>query len=215
MLYIIIAVLAVALDQLFKYFITITITAGNQIPLIPGIIHLTYLENTGAAFSFLSGMRWILAAISVICAVVILVIIFKARFGRGGKILLSLVLGGAVGNLIDRVLHGYVVDMFEVEFMDFAVFNIADIFITVCGILFVIYYFVYSVKSEKNTKSSSVRNTPSGSGTAVSSKTPTIRLGDYDESDEYNFTASQILEEYSLEKMMNEERDGKDGKPDA
>jgi signal peptidase II len=213
MLYIIIAILAVALDQLFKYYITATLAAGSQISLIPGIIHLTYLENTGAAFSFMSGMRWILVGISVVCAVIILIIIYRARFGMGGKILLSLVLGGALGNLIDRAWHGYVVDMFEVEFMDFAVFNIADIFITVAGALFVIYYFVYSIKSERRSKKD-IHNSVSPVDSAVS-KTPTIRLDDSQEGEELNYTASQILEEYSLEKMLNEESNDNNGNPDA
>lgn len=142
MLYFIIAALIIALDQTTKYFITLQLSDGGQIDLIPGVIHLTYAENVGAAFSFLSNMRWPLAAITaaVIVVAIVLIIRHRASINRLGMLALTAVLGGAMSHLIDRVVIGYVVDFFELEFVTFAVFDVADCFITVGGIVFCVYY---------------------------------------------------------------------------
>lgn len=150
MIYFIIAALIVMLDQLVKYFITIQMTPGVNIPLIPGIIHLTYVENTGAAFSFMSNMRWVLVAISAV--VIILMIIgmikYRDKIDPIGKLALAAILGGAVSHLIDRALLGYVVDYLEFEFVRFAVMDIADWFITAGGIVFCIYYLFHSARHD-------------------------------------------------------------------
>lgn len=156
MLFFILSILIVIADQAMKYFVTIKLALGGQLPLIPGIIHLTYVRNTGAAHSILTGYTWLLTIISALASVLIIILIIKMKIGTFGRITLACVLGGAVGNLIDRAALGYVVDMFEVEFMNYAVFNVADMFISVGGALFCIYYLIHSVKKDKTAKKKSV-----------------------------------------------------------
>lgn len=141
MLYLIIAAAVVLLDQLSKHFLTLLLKGGSQ-PLIPGVIRLVYVENTGAAFSLFSDMRWALVAVSFVAIAAILVALFRypRQLGKAACLSLALVLGGAVGNLVDRILFGYVADFFEFEFVRFAVFNVADIFITVGGIAFALFF---------------------------------------------------------------------------
>lgn len=131
------AALIVAADQLFKWWIVAVLPLGGVSPLIPGVISLTHVRNTGAAFSLLEQHTWLLTAISAVFALLIAVLL-AIRYFRHPVAVWSVaaVLGGAIGNLIDRVRYSYVVDMFMTEFMDFAVFNIADIFITCGGLLF-------------------------------------------------------------------------------
>ena len=101
--------------------------------LVPGIVHLTFQPNTGAAFSFLSGRTWIFLVITALFFVLVGIALWKKWLKTKPELwAMAAICGGALGNLIDRLVNGYVVDMFEVEFMDFAVFNVADCFIT-CG----------------------------------------------------------------------------------
>ena len=193
MLYFIFAILIVLLDQLFKYWITISLSAGEQIFLIPGVIHLTFQQNTGAAFSIFPDMRWILVGISAVCVILVIVVMFKYPMRPLGLLSLAAVLGGALGNMIDRVFQGYVVDMFEVEFMRFAVFNIADIFITVGGIVFCIYYIVHTGKDGKRKKKLS--NAPPA-----------------ENQPERTWTETEILAEYEIEQLLSE--DDRDGNQD-
>lgn len=150
MIYFIIAALVVMLDQVVKYFMTLNLTPGVNVQLIPGIIHLSYQENTGAAFSFMSNMRWVLVAISavVIILLVIGMIKYRDKVDPIGKLALACVLGGAASHLFDRAVLGYVVDFFEFDFVRFAVFDVADCFITVGGIVFCIYYLFHSSKND-------------------------------------------------------------------
>ena len=192
MLYIIISVLVVLADQAVKYLTSANIAAGEIVEFIPGVIHLTYLENTGAAFSMLADKRWLLTGISGICAILLLIILIKYKMRPIGRISVAAVLGGAVGNLIDRALFGGVVDMFEVEFMDFAVFNVADIFITVGGVVFCIYYIVDMVKSEKQAKAKKL----AAEQAAAEASAP---VSDTDE-----WSEEKILQEYDIERLLSE-----------
>jgi signal peptidase II len=141
MLYAIVTVLILILDQGLKYWTTVNIPYGDGVRnLIPGIIRLTNVHNYGAAFGILQNTRWLLVAITVIFAVAVIALVAtKTIRGAFGRWMAIMVLAGALGNGIDRILHGYVVDMFEFEFIKFQVFNVADIFITVGGILFCLY----------------------------------------------------------------------------
>jgi signal peptidase II len=149
-IYFIISALIVMLDQTVKYFITLNIAPGAIVDVIPGVIHLTYQENTGAAFSFLSDMRWVLVGVSAVVIVLLVIgmIRYKDKIGPVGKLSLAAVLGGAVAHLIDRAVLGYVVDFFEFEFVSFAVFDVADCFITVGGITFCIWYLLHTSKND-------------------------------------------------------------------
>ena len=151
-MYFIIAVFVTAADQLFKKWIVASVPLSGYMAMIPGIIHLTYVRNTGAAFSIFTNMRLFLTILTSCMIAGLIVFLIKARLSKLEKIALSAVLGGAVGNLIDRVFLGYVVDMFEVEFIEYAVFNVADSFIVVGGIVFCICYLIDAVKDEKAKK---------------------------------------------------------------
>lgn len=159
MIYFIIAALIVMLDQMSKYFLTLQLASGPDINLLPGVIRLTYQENTGAAFSFMSDMRWVLVGISSVVVVLIIAALIKYRdkFDLTLKLGLAGVLGGALSNLFDRALFGYVADFFEFQFVRFAVFNVADIFITIGGIVFCVYYLFNHSKFDGTREETSFR----------------------------------------------------------
>ena len=149
MLYAILAAVLVALDQLVKYLVVQNIPLGEHVPFLPYLLDLTYVENTGAAFSLFSDHTWILALISLVMSVLLALAVWKPLFRHPfGRTALALLLAGAVGNLIDRALQGYVVDMFHVLFMEFAVFNVADICVVVGGIAAAAYYLLLADKLE-------------------------------------------------------------------
>ena len=142
-LWLLLALPIIAIDQWVKWWADTSLlgdygAVSVSKPFIPGV-ELTYAQNTGAAFSLLSGggARWFLTAVSTLAVVLIIIAVFKRWVGSlFGVISVSCVLGGAVGNLIDRAVQGYVVDMFAFTFIDFAIFNVADVFITVGGVCF-------------------------------------------------------------------------------
>ena len=118
--------------------------------LIPGVLGLRYAENRGIAFSMLSGMPWVLGLVSL---VIIAAVFF---FLRGKKLRamtlagLMMMLGGAAGNMLDRFIHGFVPDMIEVLFMQFAVFNVADMFLCIgCGLVILQLLFGREMTGEK------------------------------------------------------------------
>lgn len=118
-----IAVAVMALDQLTKM-----LAARLQAPrvLIPGVVGLRYAQNTGMAFSLFSGKPWLLGLLSLALIVGGWLFLRRYRLGAVSKTAAMLMLGGAAGNMLDRLLRGYVVDMFETLFMSFAIFNVAD-----------------------------------------------------------------------------------------
>ena len=151
--YVILTAALVGLDQLVKYLVLQHIELGAHVPFIPHVLELTYVQNTGAAFSIFSGHTWVLALISLTMSAVLALAIWKGFFRHPvGKVTLTLLLAGAVGNLIDRVFRGFVVDMFNVLFMNFAVFNVADICVVVGGIAAVAYYLLLMDKLEPREK---------------------------------------------------------------
>lgn len=152
MSFFILAAIIVAGDQLLKYWVIQNIALGEVRSFIPGILQLTYVENSGAAFSILSSHTWILTVFSLVAIVAVSIFLIKTKMSRGAKLCIAAVLGGAVGNAIDRLVSGAVVDMFEVSFMDFAVFNLADCFIVVGGIGFCIFYIIHSVRADRAEK---------------------------------------------------------------
>lgn len=139
-LYYILSILLIVIDQLVKWWVRSAIPLGQSIPFIPYVMDLAYVRNTGAAFSIFSTHTWLLTLISLGGSVLLAVLLWKNYFpGWVGKLSLSLVLAGAVGNLIDRAFLGYVTDMFQTTFIHFAVFNVADICVVVGGFLLVFY----------------------------------------------------------------------------
>lgn len=128
-----IALLVLILDQLSKLAAR---RLGEAVALIPGVLGLRYAENTGMAFSLFSGKPWLLGMLSAVLILGGFLLLRRYRLGKTASIAAMLMLGGALGNMIDRLFTGYVVDMFELLFMDFAIFNIADAALTLgCGLM--------------------------------------------------------------------------------
>ena len=138
----------VAVDQWTKFLVLENIPLYGHVDAIDGLFHLTYVRNTGAAFSSFQGAQWLFALIFVALTVGIFYEYFKKRlpFTTTERWLIAAIYGGGLGNMIDRVRFGSVVDMIAVDFMDFAVFNVADCFIT-CGSILLLLHLVFCNKA--------------------------------------------------------------------
>jgi len=137
----------VLLDQVVKYWAVEFLQPLHSIPVIDGVLHWTYAENTGAAFSVLSGQRLFLILIPLLVCVVLLYLLMSKRISHPlGHWALVFLLGGAVGNLIDRILRGFVVDFVDVRLINFAIFNVADIFVTVGAGMLILYLLCFGEK---------------------------------------------------------------------
>ena len=128
------AAVIVAADQFTKYLVVQNIPLYGHVDFLPGFLGLTYVRNTGAAFSSFEGAQWLFALIFVLFTAAIIWEFSKKRwpFTTFERWCIVAIYGGGIGNMIDRFRFGYVVDMIQTEFMDFPVFNVADSFIT-CG----------------------------------------------------------------------------------
>ena len=143
----IVIVALIALDQWVKFEIVKNIQLGGVKPFIPKILSLTYLRNTGAAFSILENQQWLFAVITLV--VIGAAIWYLSKHIKGSAWLLSglsLIIAGGIGNFIDRMHQGFVVDMFQLDFINFAIFNVADSYLTI-GVLVLI---VMMLKEEGN-----------------------------------------------------------------
>ena len=153
LLWSLIVICIIALDQLSKYWVINNIGLTDSITIIPKVIDFVYVKNTGAAFSFLADKTYGIVLLSLIsvafCVGVVWFMIKRKPSSKLLTISLALMLSGAFGNVIDRIFKGYVVDFIETTFIKFPVFNIADIAIT-CGAALVIIYVLFFEKS-KNT----------------------------------------------------------------
>ncbi len=125
------AAVLVVLDQLIKHWATAALLPVGSMEVLPGIVELRYCLNDGMAFSMLAGKRGLLIGVTSVMLVAVLVMLFVRKMPLAERIAWTLVLGGGVGNLIDRVLNGVVVDYINVLFMHFAIFNFADICVCV------------------------------------------------------------------------------------
>ena len=149
-------VLIIAFDQITKYFASLKLADGSVAKFIPGVVQFKYAENTGMAFSMLSGARWVFIALTVVVCVGVFYYLFSNRC----KSLwlywsLGVILSGGIGNLIDRLRFGYVVDFIEPTFVNFAIFNIADCAVT-CGAVVLVGYLLYDAfKDVKKPKENS------------------------------------------------------------
>ena len=132
-----------AVDQFTKYLVVANIPLYGDVPFLPGILRLTYVQNTGAAFSIFQGMQWLFLLIFIVLTLLIVWEYFKKPmpFTKLERWCIAAIYGGGLGNMIDRVRLGYVVDMIETQFMDFPVFNVADCFIT-CGCIALLVHLV-------------------------------------------------------------------------
>ena len=129
----------VGLDQLTKYLTVQHIPLGGMVPVWDGVFCLTHLHNTGMAFSLLQGRRWLFLLLTAACLVLAVVAVVRRWLTHPVELAaVTCIVGGAVGNMIDRAVQGYVVDMIELQFMDFAIFNVADCFVCVGAALLVL-----------------------------------------------------------------------------
>lgn len=151
-LYIFIIILLVAVDQAIKYAMVAWLQPQGTVELIPHVIRLRFVENDGAAFSMLRNARWFFIIVTVVCVIGCLVALLsknvKFRYPTLHspfiKTAIILICAGGIGNLIDRLFRGTVVDYIEPIFIDFAVFNFADILVT-CGAAIIIIYLIADI----------------------------------------------------------------------
>ena len=134
LLCILIILIGIGIDQLSKLYAVKVLATLTTMPIIPNVFHLTYIENDGAAFSIFSGKQTFLIIITIIAIVIIGIILFaipKKKKYFLTNFAFSLILSGAIGNLIDRIRFNYVVDFFDFRLIGFAIFNIADCFVVI------------------------------------------------------------------------------------
>jgi signal peptidase II len=139
--YIIIMVAVAAFDQLTKLYAVYSLAKVTTVPIIPNVFHLTYVENTGAAFSTFSGQQTFLIVITIIFILALgylFAVLPKDRRYFNVNLALAFIIGGALGNLIDRIRLNYVVDFFDFRVIGFAIFNVADSFVVIGCIIMVI-----------------------------------------------------------------------------
>ena len=148
--YLLTILLCVAADQAVKYYVVTHLALYESAPLLPGLVELYYIRNTGGGFSILSGHTWLLTLLTAAVMVVVAVLLVRRTFPHPLAMwTLTAILGGGLGNLIDRVRLGYVVDMFNFQFMSYPVFNVADILV-VCGTIgFAAYYLLLHDRAAK------------------------------------------------------------------
>ncbi len=165
---ILIIVLCVIIDQLTKYFAVTSLAPVGTFPLIKDVLHLTYVENRGAAFGMLADHRWVFMLLSTVGIAAVFVYMVWARRKKCDswltRIAVCLIIGGGIGNMIDRIAKGYVVDFIDCRFIDFYVFNGADSFVCVgCG-LFLLAVILDEIKERKKSKSAQNVTEPTESG---------------------------------------------------
>ena len=149
-IYIILALAAVALDQISKILITSKLALSQTEEFIPGFISFTYIRNEGAAFGMLEGARVFFIILTIVVLALLILYVKKARpQSKLEKLALCFITGGAIGNFIDRIYFGYVRDFIRTDFMDFPVFNIADCFVCIGAGLYILYSVMDLFKQKK------------------------------------------------------------------
>ncbi len=153
MIWLIISVLLIIADQLLKYFVVSGMSVGDTAFSILNIFDITYVRNKGAAFSILSGKMSVLSVISIVfCIAVIVYWIRKKPTHPLICTALTMMFAGAFSNAIDRIFRGFVIDYIHTAFIEFPVFNIADICITVGAVLLALYVILFDKDEDKNAK---------------------------------------------------------------
>ena len=220
MLYAIVGMLVVILDQAVKYWVSnnIVVSTATNVPegittVIPdklGLFSIVNVHNDGAAFSILSGGNARIYFIIITGVFVLAVIIALATnfiSGRFGRWCMVIIAAGGIANCIDRVIYGYVQDMFRLDFMNFAVFNVADIFISVFGILFIIYLLFGGEKEEEELDAFDAEDSEEG---ALPAKERGRRQENFDEENSVPFTGKRgrqpALEQFEQYRAERAER---------
>lgn len=155
---VIISIALILIDQIIKYWVVVELMPVRVMDFIKfgdfQVLGLRYAQNDGAAFSSFSGARYFLIIFNIV--IMIALIIFTFRMGNKNKLLLvsvMMVVSGGIGNIIDRIRLGYVIDYLEVRFFDFAIFNFADICVVIGACLLILYILMSEVKEKKASKS--------------------------------------------------------------
>ncbi len=131
----------VLIDQLVKNWVVYHLAIGQILPLIGGVISITRLNNTGAAWSILSGHQFIFVIIGLIAVIVLIGFIIRLWRNIWYRISLSFLIAGTLGNIIDRIFSNHVIDMFQLDFINFPIFNCADVYLTI-GVLLLAYIII-------------------------------------------------------------------------
>ena len=145
----------VFLDQLSKWLTVMNLGLGETFPLIEGVFHFTYVQNTGAAFSMFNkpDERWIFMSISTVAIIALSIYLWFNR--KGSKLLcvaMCFIIGGGIGNMVDRCILKYVIDMLDFRLINFAIFNVADSFVCVGVGLFALAVILDEIKEAKKEK---------------------------------------------------------------
>lgn len=149
MIYLLILVIG-GLDQLTKHLMQGWLAPDKTFPIFQDILHFSYTENTGAAWGMLKDARWVFMLISTIAILGMLAyLIFAKNQSRGSKIAIALICGGGIGNMVDRILLGYVIDFIDFRLINFPLFNLADSCVCIGAFLFVVFYLKDEWKKEK------------------------------------------------------------------
>lgn len=152
-IYLFISVILVGIDQFLKYIAIISFKVQN-VPIIDNVLILTYTENTGAAFSILRNHTWILTVATSILLVALIILVFAKKIKSHYLLInFALVFSGGVGNLIDRIFRGFVVDFIYFKPINFPVFNFADICVFCGAVMFIIYILFLEPKATKKQSS--------------------------------------------------------------
>ena len=156
------ALLLLAVDQWLKAWITANLPLGETMPFLPGLVEFQTVHNYGAAWSSFAGQRWLLVAVTSVIVLAVVVILARRMVRHPlGMTACALIASGGLGNIIDRVRLGYVVDMFHFEFWpSYPVFNVADICVVAGCVLGVIYYLWFYERYDR-------RETDAGSDTSA------------------------------------------------
>ena len=160
MIVILIAIIlgSIALDQLTKWLTVVYLQPEGPVGsfhLWEGVLHLTFVKNEGAAFGMLANHRWVFMVFSTVAIIGLSIYLFGfSKDSNWVKVSLAMIIGGGIGNMIDRVLLGYVVDFIDFTLINFAVFNVADSFVTVGAGILIVYFirdFIIELRASKNT----------------------------------------------------------------
>lgn len=140
-------------DQLIKYFVDLYLKGNESIVILKNILQFNYLENDGAMMGFMSGQTTVMTVLAVVCVIVMLAVVFSGMIkDRIDYWCVLFMIAGGLGNIIDRVFRGFVIDYIEVLFVDFYIFNFADCLITVASFALIIYQFYLIYKDSKDKK---------------------------------------------------------------
>ncbi|MGT2895819.1 signal peptidase II [Streptococcus entericus] len=146
----VLALVLVGLDQWSKLWVVANIGLGDIKPFLPPIFSLTYVQNSGAAFSILQDQQWFFTVVTLVFLTGAIIYFVKSKNHWLSLLPLTLMMAGGVGNFIDRLRLGYVIDMVHLDFMDFAIFNVADSYLTVgVALMFVALWWEERLEKQK------------------------------------------------------------------